>query len=209
MKKTILMTTAAMTMLAIPAQAEEIKFKPYLGFDLQRMAVSYDNNLDDALEDTLNGGNVHAGVRFGKYMGLELGYFRTLEGKQDVNYNLAALTGTPGDVVSSTKVRTQGLTLDAMGYLPVTDRLDLIGTAGISWTKADLQVGGIAYGTTGTIEDDDSKFGFRVGAGAQYSLTDQLNVRGLVRYQDMGFKISGFDAAEGAWVYTLGLNYSF
>lgn len=206
----ILWAALASAFFIYPAQAAEgIKFKPYLGLDLQRMNIAYDNNFDKVLSDGLNGGNIHAGIKFSQYFGLELGYFRMKEGKESVGFDLSGVTGTPGDIISSTKIRAQGLTLDAMGYLPLNDKFDLIGTAGISWTKADLSVSGTAYGTAGTISDDGSDFGYRLGVGAQYHITDDLNVRGLARYQDMNFDVGGFDAAEGAWVYTLGLNYSF
>lgn len=207
--KSLLGGAAILAAMIVPAHAEGIKFKPYLGFDLQRMNLSYDNNLDKALDDGLNGGNVHAGIKFNDYFGLELGYFRTQKGKQDVNFDLSGITGTPGDTVTSTTVRAQGVTLDALAYLPLSDQIDLIGTAGISWTKADLGITGTAFGTAGSIEDDDNEFGYRIGAGAQFNITEQINLRGLIRYQDMGFKVSGFDAVDGAWVYSVGLNYEF
>ena len=201
--------------LCIPAQAAAPNgddfFHPYIGFDLQRYSVDYDNGFDAAMDDSLNGGNIHVGNRFNKYFGAEFGYFRTEEGNKSVNFDISGITGTPGDVLASTDVKMQGITLDGLGYMPIEDagKFELIGTAGISWIKADLTLNGTVNGVAGSISDYQSEFGLRAGAGAQYSFTDQVSLRGLVRYQSMKFDSSGFDITNHALIYSAGLNYSF
>lgn len=208
-------TLATLPLLSPSARAEETtaSLKPYVGFDLLRSVYDYGEEdlgggvvLDGGalLDDTLDGLNIHAGIRPHRNFGVELGYFRTRKADKDIS---AGSTIGPGLVAAtdfSTDTRVQGVTLDALGYLPLGEagRFELIGTAGLSWSKADasLTIPGI-----GSESVDDSEIGFRAGAGAQANLTDRINIRGLARYQTASFD----DVADHAWTCTLGLNYSF
>lgn len=192
------------------AQAEEFfKFKPYVGIDLQHQAVDYNSDIDlgggmlldgnSVLEDGLNGINIHVGNRFNKYFGGELGYFRT----QNESKSIAAGDSVGNGLVAATDFKTdvqlQGITLDALGYLPLgaSERFELIGTAGVSWIKAEAKLDGVS--------DDSSELGYRVGAGAQFNVTEKVNLRGLVRYQSADFD----GIADDAYTYSVGMNYSF
>lgn len=211
--KKFLLTTGLLAASAFPASAQDITFKPYVGLDLQRSVYSYKNedlgggtSLDNnkILEDNLDGINMHVGNRFHKYVGAELGYFHTREESRSIAAGSQIGTGLflPSD--SRTKIKTQGFTLDALGYLPVTQdaKLELIGTAGITWTKASfkLDAPGVA-----TESGSESELGLRGGAGAQYNFTNNLNLRGLVRYQTADFD----DTTDRAWTVSTGVNYSF
>lgn len=129
--KRFFLTTAALAALTTTAQAQDMAWNPYIGFDLMHNKVNYGNdniagiafNWGDELDDKLNGLHLHVGNRFHPNFGMELGYFRTEEGSKNQNIDLSALTATPGDVFSGTKVRLQGFTLDALGYIPVAERL--------------------------------------------------------------------------------------
>ena len=57
----------------------------------------------------------------------------------------------------------------------------------------------------GTVKDSENEFGFRAGAGAQFNITDKVNLRGIARYQSADFD----GVADNAWIYSVGLNYSF
>lgn len=196
--KTFIKTSlgVAALMLAVPAQAEDFTpaFAPYAGFDVVHYNVSYKDDGDAFLDDSLNGLNIHIGNRFSQNFGAELGYFRTRN---------ESLNGDVGGVPFNSKVQLQGLTLDALGYLPVTTdkAVELIGTAGLSWTKADIKLS-----APGVAEDgDDSEIGFRIGGGAQYNINDQINLRGLIRYNTADFD----DSVDRNWVYSAGLNFNF
>ncbi|MCB0376195.1 MAG: porin family protein [Sinomicrobium sp.] len=211
--KKLLLCSAAVMMFAPAAHAESVVFKPYIGVDFQHSSYSYNKDFVDSgvhlngetlLENGLNGFNIHVGNRFNDYIGLELGYFRTKEGTKDIKAGDTVGNGTVAAADFSTKVKTQGVTLDALGYLPLgtEKRFDLIGTAGLSWTKADLKIDvpGVGSGS-----DNSSEIGFRAGAGAQFHVTDKVNIRGIARYQNADFD----STTDHAWVYTLGVNYSF
>lgn len=196
------------------AQAQNMTFKPYIGIDLMRMGVNYNDNYNagggivlngnSLLEDSLDGLGIHVGNRFHKNFGVELGYFRTREEDKDIP---AGATVGPGVVAAapfSTSVKVQGLTLDGLGYLPVTEsgQFELIGTAGVSWMKGEIEatIPGVGSGNS-----DESEFGFRAGGGAQFNLTDKFSIRGLARYQTADFE----DVVDNAWTYTVGVNFSF
>jgi len=214
--KKLLCTTAALIALtlSIPAQAQE--FKPYIGVDYQRTVASYNNNIDigggnslnvdTILNDSFDGANIHVGNRFNKYFSAELGYFRT--SKEDKNIPIGTTVGTNGaplvtTAALSTDVMLQGLTLDGLGYFPLgeSNKVELIGTGGISWTRGKLT----AATEFGSASSSESEFGFRVGGGAQFNITDKVNLRGLVRYQNADFT----NVVDNLWVYSLGVNYNF
>ena len=187
--KKLLCTAAVLVAVTMPAQADDL-FNPYIGADYQLTRLNYDGGE----EDNFNGFNVHVGNRFNDYFGVELGYFRTGE---------ESSTGDIAGVPVTIKGKLYGATLDALGYYPVTQdkSIELIGTAGVSYIRGevDATVGGV------NVSDDASEWGFRAGAGAQYNITDNVNVRGLARYQTADLD----DIADEAWVYTFGMNYSF
>ena len=212
--KKVLCVVALMAVLSFPAHAEKMKLNPYLGFDLQRSIYDYNSNYDigggvvlngnTLLEDSLDGFNIHVGNRFHENFGVEFGYFRTKEEGKNI---VAGTTIGPGVVAAanfSTDVKIQGVTLDGLGYFPlgVEKRFELIGTVGISWSKADLA---LTVPGVGSDNVDESEFGFRVGGGGQVTITDHINFRGLARYQTADFD----NVVDNAWILGFGLNYAF
>ncbi len=215
--KKLLKTTALLAGIGYvgAAQAADVaSLNPYVGIDLQRSVYDYNDNYDLGggfaldggiiLEDALNGANIHVGVRPHKNFGAELGYFRTREEGKNIASGAVVGPATVATADFSTDVRVQGFTLDALGYLPLgaQERVELIGTAGLSWSKGEItaSVPGVGSATV-----DEREIGLRAGAGAQFKLTDQLNVRGLARYQKADFD----NVVDNAWTYSLGLNYAF
>jgi len=210
--KKLLCTAAMLAALTTTAQAQET-MKPYVGFDLQRTLYSYNDNYslgggaflngNTILNDGLNGINIHVGNRFTKNFGAEFGGFYNREASKNIANGTvvgAGPTVATGDF--TTDVKTYGLTLDGLAYLPLNDKFDLIGTAGVTWTKAKatIVVPGVGSGS-----ESSSELGLRGGGGAQVNLTDKISARGLIRYQTADFD----DVADHAWTYSLGLNYSF
>lgn len=210
--KSIMAAIAAVAILStVPAGAAESKtysWAPYVGVDYQRMSFNYNNNYDvggglaldgeTVLDDSLNGLNLHIGARPYENLGFELGYFRTENADKDITAGETVGPGTVALTNFTTHTRVQGVTLDAMGYLPVTQQVELIGTAGLLWNQAKAEFAG--YGN-----EKKSEIDWRIGAGAQVNVVNNVNLRGLVRYQTADFK----DVADNAWVYTIGVNYGF
>ncbi len=213
MTKKLLLSVAALAVLSAPAFADDLVITPYAGIDLGRSMYSYNESYDfdgdslngeSLLNDGLNNINLHVGTRIGKYFGAEVGYFRSSEGKKNIETGDVVGDGLVAASDFSTKIKTHGFSLDGLGYIPLTDdaRAELIGTAGVTWTKANIEMTVPGVGTAG---DNQSELGFRIGGGAQYYLTHNISARGLVRYQTVDFD----DVADRAWTYSLGVNYSF
>lgn len=163
---------------------------PYVGADYQYMHYQYQTfsgvNGNSVLPQGLNGGDIHIGIRPFTYAGAELGYFMTDEPTKHVTSTI------------SSKVRTQGATLDLLGYLPLGNNIEAIGTGGVLWNKAELTVPGAG-------KDSKSEIDGRIGAGLQLNVLPNINVRGLVRYQTADFS----STADHAIVYNIGVNYNF
>lgn len=172
------------------AKADGFYFKPYVGANYDYAHLNYKDGGDQLAEDNLNGGDIHVGARIHKYLGFEGSYLWTADGRKS-------------DVLGSginTSVSATGFALDAMGYLPVMDKLELIATAGVSrLTEHAKSSGALVLSST------ESETKGRIGAGAQYWLTDNLNARGIVRYQGADF--SG--DLSSAVIATIGLNWQF
>lgn len=93
-----------------------------------------------------------------------------------------------------------------MGYYPVDEaqKLELIGSVGLARTKAEAEIDATAIGFT-RARDDTSETKLRLGAGAQYEFAQDLNMRGMLRWQDADFE----DSADNAYIFSLGVNYTF
>lgn len=200
--------------LPATASAQNFASRPYVGVDVTRYNLDYGSenlgggvvlNGNRAFDKGFNGFNVHVGNRFHENFALELGYFRTETGTRNPNIDISAATGTAGDGINATKVRLQGLSLDGLGYMPVAERVDLIGTAGLTWTRASYNVAGRFGGVNSGVSDSDSELSFRLGGGAQYNVTDSLALRTLVRWQHADFD----NAVDNIWTYGIGLNVGF
>ncbi len=193
-----------------------ITIDPYLGMDYQHSSLDYSDypatsagfvsspagNYSTFFGDSADGFDAHGGLRIGKYAGLEIGYMDSGTTTKNSSLNFSTPFG-PVSFPTSSKISLTGPVFDFMGYLPVTDSgsVELIGTVGISDLTENLS-GNIAYlGVNGS----QTEVGYRVGGGAQYYLTDNLNARALIRYQSADF--SGL--MNGAVLFNLGFNYEF
>lgn len=197
--KTTLTTTAALLAVVGMAYAADNEIRPYVGVDLTRVMADYNNDTylgvssDDLLKDSLNGINPYVGVQFNKYVGIEAGYLQTAEGKKSNVLNSGV----------NTKIKLSGFSADLVGTLPVTpdDKVSLLGSAGLGRYKADIT----ATGPGGLVSADDSDTGYRLGAGAQYQLTDNIGVRAMARYIKVGFD----DTTDNVITGSVGVNYRF
>lgn len=190
----------AVVSMAVSAQAaspstsnNDFFFKPYVGADYDQVHVNYKDDSDSVLNDNINGGDIHVGARVHQNLGFELGYLDSTKSSKD---NLL------GSGLNS-NVKVNGETVDALGYLPIgaPHTLELIGTAGVSRLEASSSY----TGALSSLGSSKTEVKGRVGAGAQYWLTDNLNARAIVRYQGADFG----DVADNAIVSSVGLNWQF
>lgn len=122
-----------------------------------------------AIQKNMPGVNLLAGVRFNVNLGMEIGYGWI----QKVTSNVAA-----GNQATN---KVKNAYIDLLGYLPVASQVDLLGEVGVGQLMSSATVTGVAVDNL----DDmiKSKYGFRVGAGAEFNIDDNWSARGLLRYQ--------------------------
>lgn len=180
MKNTIGALMVAVSAVAFAASASAMEYKPYVGLDYVR------SNVKDNAGMKFNSAAVNVGTQYNKYFGTEVFYQFS---DQDSHGR--------GDEKALTRYQSYGL--DAMGYLPLgcEQAFSLVGTAGISEIHRTAKAEGTKY--------KDSGYGYRLGAGAQYAIDENLAVRALARYT-WADKLENVDHIME---YTAGVQYKF
>ncbi len=116
------------------------------------------------------------GYQFNRNLAIEGGYFNL------GNNSFNAVTSPAGTLAGETKA--QGLNLDLVGTLPLTERLSALARIGAHhiWSKSTISGSGAAAAVAGSSKRDDS--GYKVGLGLQYELNPAMWIRGeLERYR--------------------------
>jgi opacity protein-like surface antigen len=153
-----------------------------------------------SLAKSYNGGNIFLGGRWCDF-GLELGYdftgrkSRTFRGAPGARL-VPGTTATFGTDFAKVKNRFDGWHVDLNGYMPVCDCLELIGSLGYGWVRPRFSVDYAIVDTAGTrlfTADDISNHNryrgvFRLGAGAQYMVTECVGIRGMVRWKNINHR---------------------
>lgn len=123
------------------------------------------------------------GGKFHENFGAELGY--TFIGKTKA-IDVAAAQRT---------VKARNIYLDAIGYVPVDEKINFLGAVGVGKMRAKVS-------ETSTKKD---KAGIRLGVGGQYNFDNNLAARAMVRYQRTGSSgdvVKNRKQAELAVLYT-------
>ena len=116
------------------------------------------------------------GYQFNRNLAIEGGYFNL------GNNSFNAVTSPAGTLAGETKA--QGLNLDLVGTLPLTERLSALARIGAhhTWSKSTFSGTGAAAAVAGSSKRDDG--GYKVGLGLQYELNPSMWLRGeLERYR--------------------------
>jgi opacity protein-like surface antigen len=171
-------------------QSNGLFFKPYIGGDYQYSDVKFKSDDKGIFPNSYNGGDIHIGARVHEYFGVEGSIFATAKSTKD-NVDGSGLKA---------RAKLDGSALDLMGYYPIpSTKAELIGSVGIARLQATEQATGVA-----AVKDTETKA--RFGAGAQYWVSDHMNIRALVRYQDDNSRSSGESSIVTA---TIGVNWQF
>ncbi len=124
---------------------------------------------DIADDDTDIGYRIFGGRKFNRNFALEGGYFNL--GK----FGFTAVA-PGGSLVGSAKF--QGLNLDAVGILPMTEKFSLLGRVGLTYTEAKDSFATTGSVTVANAAPSKSEANYKVGFGMQYDLTRALGLRG-------------------------------
>ncbi|MEO6353415.1 MAG: OmpA family protein [Burkholderiaceae bacterium] len=120
------------------------------------------------------GYKLFGGYKFNKYFAVEGGYFNLGE------FGYTATTVPAGTLNGNIKL--QGLNLDLVGMLPITEKFSAFGRVGVNYAQArDSFTGTIVVANPNPHKRDTN---LKVGLGLQYAFTDSLAMRAEVeRYR--------------------------
>ena len=210
-------TSAALGLMALAAlggpaaQAQDSGW--YVGAGAGRTAASIDDaritsglavkglsTSSIADRDRDNGYKLFGGYQFNRNFGLEAGLFDL--GK----FGYTATTVPAGSLGGD--VRFQGLNLDMVGTLPLTERLSVLGRIGAASVRARG-----AFSSTGAVtlpyanaNTSQRSAGLKIGAGLAYAFTDALSMR----LEAERFRVKdSVDNRGNVDMFSLGLVYRF
>lgn len=159
---------AAITALAAASTAfasESMYLGAGVGPSNTRMTqqIQYTDGTTSSRSDRASGVGykIFGGYRLSPHFGTELQYSRL----GDVNLS------SPADAKSLGSVSRHALSLSAIGYVPLTDNIDLLGKAGMVRTFHRSSNGQLPAGYR------NGQNGVLLGLGAEYKLTSQLALR--------------------------------
>jgi len=163
---------------------------PVIGIDGNWSWMRTKSNGADLFPKSYWGASPYIGVRWCDF-GIEAGY--DWMARRNKSNTFTAGTDVVGDLVpvgdtwtTRGRARLDGWHADLLGYLCLDECFDLIGTVGFGWKKPHLsvRVTDAAGRTASQTLKGKSKGVFRLGAGAQWMVTDMVGLRALVRWEN-------------------------
>ena len=155
--------------------------------------TSIDEDNDDI------GYKLFGGYKFNKYFAVEGGYFNL--GK----FGFTANTTPAGTFTGSGKF--QGLNLDAVGILPLSEKFSAFGRVGYIYTETKDTFSGTGAVTVTNPNPEKKEGNYKYGLGAQYDFTYNLGLRAeweRYRVNDAVGNKGDIDMALISLVYTFG-----
>ena len=192
MKKTLLLAGVA-SLFAANAQALELT--PYVGADYNLNFVNRSHNnltLNNFVPGKYHSGSINVGTKISPYFAVEA--FGELSKHATKKFL--------GIIKSHTEYGAYGL--DAFGILPLGcyGEWEVLGTAGIGRYRFEQKFG--PKSIFGSLHETEHVWGWRLGAGVQYNITENWGVRAMYRHIAFVNKdIRGFDTMS------LGVRYAF
>lgn len=170
------------TLLALPSSAQD---RPYLyggvgvgqsraelnegrltnsllGPGLRATAISNDKR------DT--GYKLFGGYQFDRNLAIEAGVFRLGE------FGFTTPTAPAGTLGG--RIKLQGVNLDLVGTVPITDNLSFLGRVGVNYSKASGHYSGTGAVNLARPDRSERKAGYKAGVGMQYAFSPGFMVRG-------------------------------
>lgn len=150
-----------------------------------------------------SGYKLFAGYQFNSYFSLEGGYFDL--GEHQFNF-WSAPTGTVPAGQLNTNMKVRGINLDAVGYLPFTEKFSAFARVGVNYalTQDTFTGTGPVAGLGGKLSDRDT-FG-KAGVGLQYAFNDAW----AMRLEGERYRVSnGITDHNEIDLYSVGVVYRF
>ncbi len=152
------------------------------------------------------GFSLFAGSRINEFFGIEAGYTFLSGGKMP---KLISPYNSMNTVTSPKAKHHRNMYADIMGYVPISECVDLIGSVGIGRLSTKISGKIEEFTPRGRlVEQSDnfaksSKTGIRVGAGVGYNIDENLSARLMLRHQKGNKYVKNMTSAG------LGLMYKF
>ena len=183
MRKTLLLAGVA-CLFAAQAQAEG--FNPYVGFDLGGSKMEYSNKVGGGHPDATSVANLNFGLKFNNYFGLEL----------------SSQASSETDVEGAGDLSYSSVGIDAVGYLPCNEKVDLLAMAGVGYYNFDIKLDQKLDDLEVHLTKNETAF--RAGLGVQYNINEKWALRGMARYHHIDS-----DYFDYIGDITVGVRYNF
>lgn len=182
MKKSLILIAVGCTLGAGAALASDRGF--YVGGNLGTSQHDTSADFNEDSSPTVLG--LYTGYAFNRHFALEMAY-------QDLGKAKAG----------PYTAESQALSLDAVGFLPTSERFRLFGKVGVARVETDFSGAGVGR--------SDHKTGLKLGLGAEYLVTKNLAMRAeLAQYRGVPeFQGNGGRIDDKTAILTLGVNYRF
>lgn len=154
---------------------------------------------DAAIDRTGDAFKIFGGYQINRNIAIEGGYF-------DLGKNrFTTRTSPPGTLSGETRV--QGLNLDLVGTMPLTERFSALARVGAqhAWSKDRFSGSGAGAGISTRSKHDDSNV--KIGLGVQYEMSPAVWIRGDVeryRIKDATGRRANVDVASVSLVFPFG-----
>ncbi len=144
------------------------------------------------------GFKLFVGKQLNRYFSVEAGYFDL--GKFSFS------STTSGNGVLNGQAGFRGANLDLVGQLPLTERLSLLGRAGMQYAKTSTHFGGNRLTAVTNPDPSERKLSAKVGLGLEYKLSEALALRGEVERYRLNDAVGNRGDVD---MVSLGLVYKF
>ena len=159
----------------------------------QGLATSAMSNDDKALA-----GKAFAGYQLDRYLGIEAGYF-------NLGHFGFASTTVPAGTLDG-RIKLQGINLDLVGTLPLSERFSAIARVGAQHARSRDSFGGGGGVVVLTPNPSKSETNVKFGAGLQYAFTPNLMLRGEAERYRVNDAVGNHGDIN---LYSLGLVFAF
>ncbi len=92
-------------------------------------------------------------------------------------FGYASTTTGPAGTLTST-MQQQGVSLDAVGRLPINDKFSALGRVGLTYSEADDHFAGTGGVTVGNPHAKKRSANYKLGVGLQYDMNQSIGLRG-------------------------------
>ncbi len=122
-----------------------------------------------SVDERGNAYKIYLGFPMSPNWAVEAGYFNL------GRFGFDGSTTPPGTVSGSAKI--QGLNLDLVGTLPITDRWSLLGRVGAAYAETQSSISGTGAGEVAASSASKRDTHYKYGFGTQYAFTPALTLR--------------------------------